>query len=185
MRADPAHPARPAARHTERFRETQRLGQHRLIGVLVVAEPVFMGLIFLALALTVARSAWATLLAVWVGTGVVLPLLITRLRMTTVVARGTLVVRWIPVYVKRVPLADVQTAEPIRYDPIRDAGGWGVKRSRKHGLVLNVYGYHGVRLTYAGGRRLLVGSQRADELAAAILDGAIRAHEQPATPEQP
>lgn len=169
MRADAPESPRPG----ERFRETQVLARNRLVRVLMLAEPLFLGLMFLALGLTVARSAWVTLLAAWLGAGVLLPLLVTRMRMITVVTDDALLVRWIPFYARRVALARVESAAPIRYEPIRDAGGWGIKRSRRHGLVLNVYGHEGVRVV-ADGRPMLIGSQRPEELAIALLEGAVR-----------
>jgi hypothetical protein len=46
-------------------------------------------------------------------------------------------------------------------------GGWGVRCGRG-GSVFNVSGNRGVQLEFTDGRRLLIGSQQADELAASI-----------------
>jgi hypothetical protein len=50
---------------------------------------------------------------------------------------------------------------------LRDYGGWGIRKGRS-GWAYNVSGDRGVRLTYTDGETLLIGSQRADELAKAI-----------------
>ena len=155
-----------------RFDETQRLGQNRLVRIIMVIEPVFLGLIFLALGMRVPGASWPGLLGAWVGCALVLPLLLSRLTMRTLVTDDQLLVRWAGVFTFRVELARVETAQPVRYDPISEAGGWGIKHSRKHGRVCNVFGDRGVALV-AGERRMLVGTQRPDELAAAILEGAI------------
>jgi hypothetical protein len=63
--------------------------------------------------------------------------------------------------------SEIESAEACRYRPILDYGGWGVRFGRG-GRAYNVYGDRGVQLVFADGRRLLVGSQRPDELAAAI-----------------
>jgi hypothetical protein len=57
--------------------------------------------------------------------------------------------------------------EARTYRPILEYGGWGIRSSRA-GKAYNVSGNRGVQLELRNGRRLLIGSQRADELAAAI-----------------
>ncbi len=168
MRTDAPEPTRPG----ERFRETQKLAGNRLFRVLMVAEPIFMGLTFLALGLTIARAAGGVLIVAWLGAGVILPAALSQLRMVTTVTGDELVVRWRPIHTARVRLAGVESATPVRYDPISEAGGWGIKRSKKYGLVLNVSGDRGVAIV-AGERRLLVGTGRPDDLAEAVLEGAI------------
>ena len=57
--------------------------------------------------------------------------------------------------------------EARTYRPILEYGGWGVRCSRA-GKAYNVSGNRGVQLELRDGTRLLIGSRRADELAAAI-----------------
>jgi hypothetical protein len=136
------------------------------------AEPVFIGLIFLVIGRSAGRGAWLPLLLAWGAMGVALPVLLSRLTMTTAVTDQHLAIRWSRFYRKQIPLHAITDAEPIRYDPISMAGGWGIKYSRKLGLVLNVYGDRGVKVS-AGDKRYLIGSQKPDELAEAALQGAI------------
>jgi hypothetical protein len=68
---------------------------------------------------------------------------------------------------RRVPLDRIQLVETIDHDPARDYGGYGV-RSTRQGQAFLAKGDGGVRLTLAGGEKLVVGSRRADELAAII-----------------
>lgn len=65
--------------------------------------------------------------------------------------------------------SEIRSAEPVTYRPIRDYGGWGLRWGRE-GKAYNVSGNRGVQLEFQDGRRLLLGSQRADELAAAIRE---------------
>ncbi len=162
----PAPPAEP------RFTETQRLAQNRLARVVLLCTSIITGLIFLAIGFTSPQPVWTTLIPAWVGIAVVMPAALTRLKMRTEVTDSELIVRWAPFYRKRIPLGDIELGEPVRYRPISDAGGWGIKHSRKFGLVLNVFGDRGVKVT-AANKRLLIGSQRPDELASAILQGAV------------
>ncbi|MFI4898312.1 MAG: hypothetical protein ACIARR_10855 [Phycisphaerales bacterium JB059] len=140
-------------------------------------EPVILGLIFLALGFSVGRAAWPTLALTWVGIGVVMPLTLSRINMQTRVTHEHLSVRWPWFHHTRIPLREIERAEPIRYDPLSQTGGWGVKHSRKLGRVLNVYGDRGVAIE-AGEKRYLIGSQRPDELAEAVLVGAIASDDQ-------
>lgn len=62
---------------------------------------------------------------------------------------------------------EIAQVEAMRYRPILQYGGWGIRRGRK-GWAYNVSGSRGVRLDLVNGTHLLIGSQRATELAAAI-----------------
>ena len=53
------------------------------------------------------------------------------------------------------------------YRPIREYGGWGI-RYGKNGKAYNISGDRGVQLELQNSKPLLIGSQRADELAQTI-----------------
>ena len=90
-------------------------------------------------------------------------------RLVTEVRPSGLYVRYVPFHRKprRVPLDGVVRCRPVTYRPVRDYGGWGL-RWVPGGFAYNVRGNRGVRIDYADGRHLLIGSQRPEELAAAI-----------------
>ncbi len=90
------------------------------------------------------------------------------LRLRTIVTRDELRVGFRPLALKRIPMDTITRAEAVKYDPLGDAGGWGWKRSRRWGAVRNVWGDRGVAIEFGDGKKKLIGSQRADELAAAI-----------------
>jgi hypothetical protein len=74
---------------------------------------------------------------------------------------------------RRLPLAEVSKVEVVTYSAILQYGGWGGRYSwgspgGTRGKAYTVSGNRGVRLTYTTNRHLLIGSQRPDELAAAI-----------------
>ncbi len=76
----------------------------------------------------------------------------------------------VPLYLRRVPVAQVRYARAITYRPLRDAGGWGIRWGRFEGertSFLNARGRRGV-LVEGDGLRLVIGSARPEELAAAI-----------------
>jgi hypothetical protein len=72
-----------------------------------------------------------------------------------------------PFYRRRIATADIVSSEAVTYSPLAEYGGWGIKWGRG-GAALNARGNRGVRLTLRDGRRVLVGSQRPEELAEAL-----------------
>lgn len=85
------------------------------------------------------------------------------------VTTAGLFVRFEPFHRKtrQIDLNDVVEIEAVKYRPIRDYGGWGL-RNGPRSRCLNVGGEEGVRIDYANGYHVLIGSQRATELAAAL-----------------
>jgi hypothetical protein len=75
-----------------------------------------------------------------------------------------------PLYRRHIPRGEIARAESVTYSPLGEYGGWGI-RGWGDDAALNARGDRGVRLLLAGGKRLLIGSQRPDELAA-VLTGA-------------
>ena len=106
-------------------------------------------------------------LALAVGLIVPSVLVMGVLRMTTEVTPAELRVwfGWIPTYRKAVPIGAITAMEVVRYRPIRECGGWGIRNGPDGERVLNARGDRGVRLQLQDGTRLLIGSQRPDDLA--------------------
>lgn len=90
------------------------------------------------------------------------------LRLTVRVDRHDLHVTFFPLVRKRFPLDAVATWESRTYRPILEYGGWGIRYAWGKGWAYNVSGKRGVQLEMADGKRVLIGSQRPDELAAAL-----------------
>jgi hypothetical protein len=68
---------------------------------------------------------------------------------------------------RRVPLDGIRSVEIITHDIARDYGGYGFRSTRQvHAYVAS--GDRGVRFTLMDGEKLVVGSERPDELAAAV-----------------
>ncbi len=148
----------------ERFREVQRLSENRI--ALVGISVALAGLGF-ALHASLARGADLVLLFVLVLVGGVAALLFWG-ELRTEVHDDALHVRFFPLTRRHVfAWADVASAEPRSYRPIREYGGWGV-RWGPSGRAYNVSGKRGVQLVLADGKRVLIGSRRAEELALAI-----------------
>ncbi len=65
---------------------------------------------------------------------------------------------------KIIKWSDVKSFEVVKYQPINDYGGWGLRLGRK-GTAYNVKGNMGLRLTLQNKKTLLIGTSKADELA--------------------
>ncbi len=101
--------------------------------------------------------------------------LIGSMKLTTAVEPGWLHVTYRPFVNRRIALTDIMRWEACTYRALRDYGGWGI-RWGLGGQCYNARGNRGVQLVLAGGKRLLIGSQRAEEFASALTQakGAMR-----------
>jgi len=117
-------------------------------------------------------ASWEIVLGVLAGIGV--PIAITAmfllLKLETEVRTDGLYVRYFPFHIhfKRFGREDLSEYYARRYKPIMEYGGWGIRYSLRNGKAYNVSGNRGVQLVLGNGKKLLIGSQKADELAAAI-----------------
>ena len=156
----------------ESFREVQPMHRNALIRYLLPIEAVVVTAIITPIAFTAGQGNQLELLIVWIVAAVVLPAWIAfGLRMTTIVTDRRVVARFPPFAHRSIDLADIESADAIKYSPLMDAGGWGIRYSARMGAVLNVSGDRGVHVHYRKGekaKRLLLGSERCGELADAI-----------------
>ena len=68
----------------------------------------------------------------------------------------------------RVRREEIEHAEAVSYRPILDYGGWGIRYGLGRGWAYSVDGHHGVLVRLTSGRTFLIGSRRAEDMAAAI-----------------
>lgn len=116
-----------------------------------------------------ARPGWGEV-PVGLAIGLVLPsvLVVGVLRMTTDVVPGECHVwfGWIPTYHRVIPIESIQRVEIVQYRSF--AGCGGIRINREGDRVLSARGNRCVRLHLADGTRILIGSQRAEELAGTL-----------------
>ncbi len=102
------------------------------------------------------------------GLMVLLILFFRRIHLQVWVMDDVIHVRYWPLVFHRViPIAEIKEFEAINYSPIGQFGGWGV-RGLPGNLAYNVSGNRGVQFEFIDGKKLLIGSQRADEFADAV-----------------
>ena len=101
--------------------------------------------------------------------GLAFPLLFLVANLTIEVRSDGLYYRFLPFHwsFHRISADTLAKYEVQTYSPIRDYGGWGIRYGRG-GKVYNVSGNRGVMLVLSDGQKLLMGSQKPDDLADAI-----------------
>lgn len=100
--------------------------------------------------------------------GILFPIFLLSIHMTTTVT-DTVNVRFFPFMrrPRRIGRDQMVTYSVVNYSPITEYGGWGIKGTSSH-RAYNVSGKRGVRITFADGRTVLIGSQRPEELYTAM-----------------
>jgi hypothetical protein len=91
-------------------------------------------------------------------------------KLDTDIERDTLQVKYRPFHRKTQVYnwSEVQSAEVRQYRPIMEYGGWGLRGWGKN-RALNAYGNMGLQLVFKDGKKLLIGTQKADELATLLF----------------
>lgn len=105
---------------------------------------------------------------IWVCVGLGLPFLFGRTGLVLDVTGDTVRIHYRPFVRRVIALSDIERVEARKYNPLKEYGGWGIKGWSKTKMAYNVSGNRGAELTLTDGRRVMLGSQRAEELAAAI-----------------
>ena len=97
--------------------------------------------------------------------GILLPLFMYSLRLITEVRQDGLYVRFYPFHLsfRHYPYESINSYQVREYSPLKEYGGWGIRYGKK-GMAYNVSGNRGVQLEFKTGKRLLIGSQRPEEL---------------------
>jgi hypothetical protein len=156
-----------------RFEEVQRWTQWWLWSGLIPTVGIVWWL-FLAQMLSwspfpASSPTWSIVLlaVVFVLAGVLLPLLFLVGHLRAIVGDDRVIVRYFPIWTRTIALNDILDCQAVTYSPIGDYGGWGIRYGWQ-GWAYNVKGDRGVKLTLRKGAPLLIGSQRAEELADAI-----------------
>jgi len=101
--------------------------------------------------------------------GLALPAAFYVMNLTTEVRENGLYYRLSPFHwsFQRIDPSEIGKCEAVSYSPLRDYGGWGIRYGIA-GKAYNISGNRGVQLDLVDGRRILIGSQKPDELATAL-----------------
>jgi hypothetical protein len=107
-------------------------------------------------------SSWLFVLA--------LSLFFLSMKLETLVREDGIYVRFSPIHRKhRVYLwQDLEQVYMRKYEPLGEYGGWGL-RGLGNNRALNVSGNVGLQLVLKDGRRMLIGTQKAEELSEVLI----------------
>jgi hypothetical protein len=105
---------------------------------------------------------------IWAFIGVALPYFFLQSRLIVEVTPEQIAGRCYPLMRRVIPLAEVQSVEVRKYNAVKEYGGWGIKGWSGKNVAYNVSGDSGAQLILRDGRKVMLGSKRAEELVAVI-----------------
>lgn len=147
------------------FKETQRFTQWWLWVILIGS--------WIAMMYSIATVSAPTTISFFISMcfGILLPVLFWQMRLTTRISNEGIYVRFIPFHFKEqfYPWEAIESAQVRTYSPLKEYGGWGIKYGfNGQGKVYNVAGNQGLQLVFKSGEKLLIGTQKANEIQAFV-----------------
>lgn len=88
-------------------------------------------------------------------------------KLDTYIYKDRIEIRFFPLQLKTLVYNwdEIEDAQVRTYAPLKEYGGWGLRYSfRGHGKALNVSGNKGLQLVLKGGKKLLIGTNKPDEM---------------------
>jgi len=96
-----------------------------------------------------------------------IPILLFMSKLEVQIDAEAIHIRFTPFLEKDILLNEIVTWQARKYKPLLEYGGWGI-RWGPSGKAYNISGSWGVQLQFTNGKRLLIGSQKAQDFARAI-----------------
>lgn len=155
------------------FREVQPLRQPWVwaivVGVAALTKVVFVKQVILKQPFGKNPMQDSVLVVIWAIFGLIFPIVAFISKLITEVHSDGIYIRYMPFHwsFRRIGFEDIAHYEVRVYNPIREYGGWGIRKGI-NGTAYNVSGNEGVLLLLNSGKQILIGSQRPGELAQAI-----------------
>lgn len=162
------------------FTEEQRFGQVWLWMVLIGMDAAFFALFFAQFFGPVpprpSGPADLFVMALVALLCLGITALFVSLKLITRVTNREISVQFIPLHRRPVifPFSDISEYSVRTYRPVMEYGGWGIKRG-PGGLAYNVSGNRGLQLALKDGRKILIGTQKPEQLKS-VIDSIIRQH---------
>ncbi|MBO6740047.1 MAG: hypothetical protein JJ916_09325 [Phycisphaerales bacterium] len=150
------------------FNETQHAWRNRFIVTIIACETLILSMILGGFALKYTGQQRTEIIIAWVVCVIIMPGLILSFRQRTKVVGTTLRVWFPPFPGWKIDMSRIRCAEQRKLSPMGDLGGWGYKITRKHGHAMNTHGDQFVIITLDNDKKRTIGTQRPEELLAAI-----------------
>ena len=92
------------------------------------------------------------------------------IELETKITKDTIYVKLFPFHWNyiEIPFSEIKKFEARKYRPIIEYGGWGLRWGFKNGKAYNIKGNMGLQLEFNNGKKLLIGTQKPDELTNAL-----------------
>lgn len=109
------------------------------------------------------------MIMIWVIFGVLFPIFFYSLKLVTDIRNDGLCVRFFPLqfHSYKISYEEIKTYEIRTYSALKEYGGYGIRHG-KNGKAYNISGNKGVQFELLDGKRLLVGTQKPEELIQAL-----------------
>jgi hypothetical protein len=152
------------------FTERQRFKQIWLWALLVAINGLFIyGLISqVYLGQPLGDKPMSNGLLIFVNSAVLLlTLLFVFLRLDTAIKKDGIYYRFLPFQLtyKKIPWDRIEKSFVRQYNPISEYGGWGLRTGLfGKGQAFNISGNKGLQLVYNNGKKILIGTQRPEEI---------------------
>ena len=105
---------------------------------------------------------------IFIAFGLAFPLFMASLALRTEVDAEGIKVRFYPLTrTHMIPFSEISSCRIRRYSALREFGGWGIRYGAS-GKAYNVSGDMGLEMKLRDGGRLMIGTQRAEELESVI-----------------
>ena len=147
----------------ETFEEKQRFTQWWLWLILLAACCI--PSIPLLMDLEAKADQWMALLAMSILLFMVVGLLL-LLQLKTKIDEVGVHYRFVPFHLKQNSILwqDIKSAQVRKYEPLKEYGGWGIKGYSKKNRAYNVKGNIGLQLVLKNGNKILLGTQKEEEI---------------------
>ncbi len=155
------------------FREVQRFSQIwvwiLVLGVTALAWYGAVQQLILKIPFGNNPASDSLMLVIWLIFGIGFPLFFLSNKMITEVSEDGIYVRFLPIHrsFHKYAFKELKSYTVKSYSPVKDYGGWGIRFSAK-GKAFNIKGNRGILLEFYNNKKLMIGSQRSEELATAI-----------------
>lgn len=101
----------------------------------------------------------------------IIPIFLFVLNLETEISKEGISVRFFPFHLKKKFFSwdEIAKAEVREYSPLLEYGGWGIRRG-KSGVAYNVKGNMGLQLVLKSGKKILIGTQKTEELKQILVE---------------
>lgn len=152
------------------FKETQRFRQWWLWVLMVISVLPIPGMWFVQYQSGEKLEVWEVIMVSIVP--LLILLLFAAMKLITRIDNTGIHYKFFPFHFKErtVTWDEIESAQIRRYNPIGEYGGWGLKYGFKHGKAINVSGNMGLQLVLKDGKKVLIGTQKAEEVEMVLKD---------------